>query len=100
MALSAEEVAKIAKLSRLNITPDEAQSYAKDLSAILEYVNQLSAVDVSTVEAMTHVHGSKNVFRADQAEESMPVKEVLSNAPDVSGQFIRVPLVVEHNTEH
>ncbi len=100
MTLSAQEVAKIALLARLQISPEDAQRYAKDLSAILDYVNQLAAVDVSNVEAMTHVHGQKNVFRADEAEPSTPVKELLSIAPDSSGQFLRVPLVVEHTTEH
>jgi aspartyl-tRNA(Asn)/glutamyl-tRNA(Gln) amidotransferase subunit C len=49
---------------------------------------------------MSHVHGSKNIFREDVVEPSMPTEEGLSNAPDRSGRFFRVPIIIEQNGEN
>ncbi|MDZ4785831.1 MAG: Asp-tRNA(Asn)/Glu-tRNA(Gln) amidotransferase subunit GatC [bacterium] len=98
--ISKEQVFKIAHLSRLAIDDSKADLYSKNLSAILGYMEQLNKVDVNEVEPMTHVHGSKNIFREDIVEESMPVKEALKNAPDVNGQFFRVPLIKDGNVDN
>ena len=92
---SEDDVKKIARLSYLSLTADELKSLPAELSSILEYVKQLQNVDVSSVEPMSHVHGSKNVFRDDKVETSMPTEDGLSNAPDRSGRFFRVPIIID-----
>lgn len=89
------DINKVAKLAYLSLTPERAQLMQKELSAILGYMEQLNKIDVSRVEAMSHVHGSSNINREDVLEPSTPTEEILANAPDRSGRFIRTPLVVE-----
>lgn len=91
-----KEVLRIAKLARLEISEDEADRYSKDLSKILDHVAQLSKINLANVEPMTHLHDQTNLMREDHVEPSFSSKEALANAPDVSGPYIRVPLVVEH----
>ena len=93
--LSRDEVLKIARLARLTIGPDELERVTRDFNAILEYVQQLETIDVADVEPMSHVHGVVNVFREDEAQPSMPVSEILENAPDTHDSFIRVPIIIE-----
>ncbi len=88
-----EDVRKIAELAHLAISQEEVSKYQKQLNSILQYIDQLKSIDVSSVEAMTHVHGQTNVFRDDLVRPSMPVEDALRNAPDTSGQFIRVPII-------
>lgn len=91
-----EDVAKIAKLARLTVTPEQSKRYAAELSKILDYVQQLNRYQVDDVEPLSHVHGSVNVFRDDKVQPGLPFEgEVASNAPDRSGRFFRVPLVIE-----
>ena len=93
--LSKEEVLKIFSLAHLHATPEELEKMTKEFNSILNYVKQLEKVDISGVEAMSHVHGSTNVFREDEVKPSFSIEEGLLNAPDKSGNFFRVPLVIE-----
>lgn len=98
--LNEEDVAKIAKLAALKLTPEQSKKYSSELSSILNFMENLSKIDVSNVAPTSHVHGSTNFFREDIAKESLPIEEGLKNAPDRSGRFIRVPIIIEQNTEH
>ncbi|MCB9029469.1 MAG: Asp-tRNA(Asn)/Glu-tRNA(Gln) amidotransferase subunit GatC [Deltaproteobacteria bacterium] len=97
--ISKEEVFKIAHLARMAITDAQAEHFSKELSSIFEHIQKLNELDVSDVEPMTHVHGVFNVFREDQVEPSLEIQEVLKNAPDVNGQFFRVPIIKDHDSE-
>lgn len=92
--ISDDDVKKIAKLAYLYVSDAENKSLTGELNSILGYVEQLSKVDVSGVEPLSHVHGSTNVLREDVTQPSMDNAAGLSNAPDRSGRFIRVPIVV------
>ena len=94
------EVKKIAKLSFLTVKDEELKSAAQELNSILEYVNQLQKADVSNVEPMSHVHGSTNIFREDVVAPSLSNQEALQNAPDTSGRFFRVPIIIEQSGEN
>jgi aspartyl-tRNA(Asn)/glutamyl-tRNA(Gln) amidotransferase subunit C len=112
--VSEDEVKKIAKLARLEIAPEFVPVITGHLNSILGYVARLNEVDTSGIEPMSHVHGSTNVFRPDVVhpagstkpaaplgDPQVPQQEMLgedallSNVPDHSGRFIRVPLIVE-----
>lgn len=93
--MNEEEVRKLAHLARLEIDPAEIAATGEKLSSILNYVRQLDNINVEGVEPMSHVQGSRNVFRADEVQPSMEVEQALLNAPDRSGRFIRVPIIIE-----
>jgi len=93
--MNEEEVRKLAHLARLEIDPSEIAATAEKLGSILNYVKQLDKVNVEGVEPMSHVQGVSNVFREDQVKPSMTIEQSLLNAPDRSGRFIRVPIIIE-----
>lgn len=98
--ISKELLLKIARLAHLMVEEREAVELQGNLSSIFDYIGKLEKVDVSNVQPMSHVHGTTNVFREDLVEPSLTVEEGLRNAPDLSGRFIRVPIIIEPGTEH
>jgi aspartyl-tRNA(Asn)/glutamyl-tRNA(Gln) amidotransferase subunit C len=90
MSLTHNDVAAIAHLARLAITNAEAPVYAASLSKILNFVEQLSAVDVSAVEPMAHpLAGQVQRLRADEHEKFQ------RNAGKVEAGLYLVPKVIE-----
>jgi aspartyl-tRNA(Asn)/glutamyl-tRNA(Gln) amidotransferase subunit C len=96
MALSREEVRHIARLARLELAPEEEERLAQQLSAILDYVKQLEALDVSQVEPMTHALAEGAApLREDQVAPSLAPEEALRNAPARAGTCFKVPRIIE-----
>ena len=92
--VSAADVRHVAKLARLAIPEERIDALGAQLSAILGYVNQLSAVDVTDVAPMAHAAPLTNVFREDVVEPSLGVEAVLANAPDRDPPYFKVPKVI------
>ena len=90
-----EDVRKVAKLARLELGDDELATMARQLSAILDYVDQLKQLDTEGVEPLAHPLPLQNVFRPDELHDSLPVDEALRNAPARSGDYFSVPAVLE-----
>jgi aspartyl-tRNA(Asn)/glutamyl-tRNA(Gln) amidotransferase subunit C len=97
MALSLEEVRRIAALARLRLSPDEEQTFAGQLSAILDHVEQLKELDVSGVEPMTHAlaAGEAPARRDDAARPGLSPGEALAAAPAREGTAFKVPRIIE-----
>src|SRR5262245_31645144 len=81
MSLSTDQVRWVAHLARLELTDEETATFTRDLTAIVDYVNQLQSVNTDNVEPLAHAVELTNVFRADELAESLPVDEALANAP-------------------
>ena len=95
MSLSPDDVRWVAHLARLELSEPELEMMARQLSSILDYVNQLQQVNTEGVEPLAHPLPLQNVFRADEPVPSLPVDEALSNAPDRRGPFYAVPAVLD-----
>ncbi len=97
MALSLEQVRRIADLARLRLSADEERMFAEQLSAILDHVRQLEELDVSGVEPMTHALAAGEVpaLRADEVQDSLWPGDALANAPAREGTFFKVPRIIE-----
>ena len=93
-AITAEQVRQVAKLSRLSLSPDQVDDYARQLSAILDYVQKLNELDLDGVEPLYHPGDRHSVTRDDQPGPSLDTAEALQNAPDRCGPFFRVPRVL------
>lgn len=93
--LTAKEVAHVAKLSRLKLTEADVQRYAGQLTAVLDYVAQLTEVNVEGVEPMAHPLPLHNVLREDVVTPALPLEDVLANAPGRDGPFFTVPKVLD-----
>ena len=96
--ISQEEVRHIAMLSRLKLSDDEVRALARELTAILDYVNQLREVDIEGVEPTAHAVAVDNVFRADEVRPSLDPDTALANAPDRESSFFKVPKVLDRDT--
>lgn len=86
----------IAKLARLELTSEEHEQFKRQISEILDYVQQLQEVDVEGVEPTAHATHVVNIIRADQAGPTQSLEETMRNAPEVvDGNLIRVPKVID-----
>ncbi|MBO7146800.1 MAG: Asp-tRNA(Asn)/Glu-tRNA(Gln) amidotransferase subunit GatC [Lentisphaeria bacterium] len=89
------DVAHIAALARLQLSPEAAEKLAKEMESIVGYVEMLSELDVSAIEPTAHAVPRSNVIRDDAAGESFPRENMLANAPaTVDQELIRVPQVL------
>src|SRR5262245_20163582 len=88
-------VKKVAELSRLKLSSEDVRRYAAQLTAVLGYVEQLSAVNVEGVEPMAHPLPLSNVLREDAVTAPLPIDAVLANAPGKDGEFFTVPKVLD-----
>ncbi len=90
--LSKEEVINIAKLARLELTEKEIEKMQKDLGSILDYIDQLNKVDVSSVELESKDVISENFLREDVVISQNPetIKKMLNQAPGIEGTHIKV----------
>lgn len=95
MPLGIAEVAKIAHLARLAIREEEAPAYARNLSAILELVEQMNAVDTAGVTPMAHPLDRAQRLRADEVSESNQREHFQAIAPRVEAGLYLVPKVIE-----
>ena len=95
MALDKATVARIATLARIRVSEDELEPLAAELSGILDWVEQLMAVDTEGVPPMTSVAEMTLPMRDDVVTDGANRDGVLSNAPRVARGFFAVPKVVE-----
>lgn len=95
MKVSAEEVKKIALLSRLEIKEDRVEAVQQQLSDILSYMELIEQADISKVEPTAHAVSMSNVMRDDAPQESLPNEDALQNAPEAEGGYFKVPKVIQ-----
>ncbi|ANV84405.1 asparaginyl/glutamyl-tRNA amidotransferase subunit C [Picosynechococcus sp. PCC 7003] len=89
-----EQVRKVAHLARLELTPEEEQRLPSQLSAILDYVEQLSELDTDNVEPTTRAIDVSNITRADEQKTFGDRQLLLDNAPDREEDYFRVPKIL------
>ena len=92
-----DEVARVAALARIDLTPAELDRLAGELRVIVDAVASVSQVATADVPATSHPLPLSNVFRADVPEPSLPVADVLAGAPAaMEGKFL-VPQILEED---
>ncbi|MEM7499753.1 MAG: Asp-tRNA(Asn)/Glu-tRNA(Gln) amidotransferase subunit GatC [Pseudomonadota bacterium] len=99
MSIDRATVRKVARLARIAVREDEEEKLAGELSGVLDWIEQLQAVDVTDVEPMASVHPLELPRRADTVTAALGddgiQDKVLANAPDARQGFYAVPKVVE-----
>ena len=95
MQVDEKTVRRIAHLARIKITDAEAKGLEKELTQILEWVEQLDEVDTRTVAPMTRVVAQKLKKRTDKVTDGEKADDVTRNAPMTEDHFFVVPKVVE-----
>jgi aspartyl-tRNA(Asn)/glutamyl-tRNA(Gln) amidotransferase subunit C len=95
MPIDRGTVQKIAALARLQVEPAEEERYVRELQAILSYVEQLQALDVTGIEpTSTVIAGAPPALRSDEERPCDVRDDVLAQAPDREDDYFRVPRVV------
>jgi aspartyl-tRNA(Asn)/glutamyl-tRNA(Gln) amidotransferase subunit C len=94
-SLSVEEVAKVALLARLRLSPAELEMFTGQLNSIVHFVEQLQELDTKDVEPLAHGIEVRNVFRGDVRGPSLPREAALANAPKRNDECFLVPTVIE-----
>ncbi len=92
--ITREEVLHVANLARLALSEDELVRYGRQLDDILTYADKLNELDTAGAEPMAHVIPLDTAFREDRVTPSLDADESLSNAPDRSGNFFKVPKII------
>jgi len=96
--IDAQQVRKVAKLARLDLTEAEIEQFAGQLSAILEYVEKMNELDTTDVEPLAHCLPISNCFREDVVAESLGTENTLANAPQRDGEFFKVPKILDDSS--
>ncbi len=95
MSLEKADIEKIAHLARLEIDPGDIPDYARNLSGILELVEQMNQVDTEGVQPMAHPLRMTQRMRADEVTESNQRDKFQQIAPQVEAGLYLVPKVIE-----
>ena len=93
-----DQVRKVAKLSRLDLTDSEIKKFTGQLEAILEYVDKMNQLDTEGVEPLAHCLPISNCLREDKAKDSLGASAILANAPQRDGDFFKVPRILDDNS--
>ena len=91
MAISREEVLHVARLARLALTDEEIARLTAELGKILEAVGIVSELDLAEVKPTSHPLDLVNVWADDEPRPSLPLEDVLANAPEAEEWLFRVP---------
>jgi aspartyl-tRNA(Asn)/glutamyl-tRNA(Gln) amidotransferase subunit C len=86
-----EQVLHVARLARLELTDEEVERMAGELSSILGHIETITSLPLDDVPPTTHVVEVESSLRPDEPRPSLPREVALAGAPDVAGDGFRVP---------
>jgi aspartyl-tRNA(Asn)/glutamyl-tRNA(Gln) amidotransferase subunit C len=95
MSLDSEAVSKIAHLARLGVDKSEYETYARNLSDILTFIEQLNSVDTQGVEPMAHPLDASQRLRVDEVSETIQREKFQHIAPRTEAGLYLVPKVID-----
>lgn len=95
MKIDKESIKKIAHLARLEFDENSAEKMSKDMSQILDWVEQLNEIDTTNVEPLTTMSSEFNDMREDKVANQLDHDSALKNAPKRDADYFRVPKVLE-----
>ncbi len=95
MALTPEDVQKVALLARLELTEEELDTQMGQINQLLDKFEKLQELDVTGIEPTSHSIPMFNVLRDDVERPSLPRDEILANAPEARNGCVIVPRILE-----
>jgi len=88
-------IEKLASLSKLNFSEEELYLISKDMSKMVDFINQLDEIDTEGVDPLIHVNEEFNNWREDEIREMLDQKEALSNSPIKDSTYFKLPKVLD-----
>ena len=103
MAIDRAQVRHVARLARLSLTPAEEEKFATQLSHVLDYIEKLSAVDVSAVQPLAFAGDVEQAafaqpgaaLRPDEVQPGVTREDAMAAAPASNGTVFLVPRIIE-----
>ncbi len=95
MKIDIKTIEKLASLSKLSFTKEELDLISKDMSKMVDFINQLDEIDTEGVEPLIHLNEEFNNLREDEIREMLDLKEALSNSPIKDGTYFKLPKVLD-----
>lgn len=95
MAIDIAELKKMAKLSRLHIHPEKAESLCAEINAMFKFVDQLDKIEVDNVAPFVSGYQQSMLMRPDVVTDGNIAEDILKNAPSKFENFFLVPKVIE-----
>ncbi|HEX6425806.1 MAG TPA: Asp-tRNA(Asn)/Glu-tRNA(Gln) amidotransferase subunit GatC [Acidimicrobiales bacterium] len=92
--ITRDDVAHVARLARLQLTPDELDTFTEQLAKVLDHARDVEALDVGDVPPTAHPYPLRNVVRPDEPTPCLEREAVLAAAPVVESDQFRVPPVL------
>ncbi|WP_448851103.1 Asp-tRNA(Asn)/Glu-tRNA(Gln) amidotransferase subunit GatC [Corynebacterium sp. 335C] len=93
-AISRDEVAHLARLSRLALSDAELDEFAVQIDGIISHVQQVQEVAAADVEPMSHPSSIAGVMRDDEVRPTLTAEQALDQAPSVDRQRFEVPQIL------
>lgn len=97
--ITPEEIYRLAKLSRLEISDTDVKKYSDQMNKILKYVSQINEVNLDEVDPLTHVFDTSIQGRQDKVGNCLNPKEVFLNVPEKEDSLIKVPPVLKKKSK-
>ncbi|RPH95434.1 Asp-tRNA(Asn)/Glu-tRNA(Gln) amidotransferase subunit GatC [candidate division KSB1 bacterium] len=94
MPVTKEDIERTAHLARLRLSPEELEAMTATLGKVFQYIDQLHEVDTTNVQPLHHVLDMSNVMDKDEPRPCLSREEALSNAPDRTEEFFRLPRAI------
>ena len=95
MPIDKNQVKKVAKLSRISLDDSKLESLSKDLSSILNFVEQLNKLDTNEIKPLTSIIDKSLDARDDTVSDGQIKDQILKNSPEKNEDFFIVPKVVD-----
>ena len=95
MKINENNIQKVAKLARLELSGEESEEFSRQLNDIIEYVEKINELDTSDVKPADHIIELSNVFREDTVQKSIETSEIEKMAPSFRNGHIVVPRIIE-----
>lgn len=95
MSVNREDIEYTLELAKLSVEEDKVNGFIDDINKILEYVDDLKELDTENVEVLINPYEYENVFREDDIEASLSIKEVFLNSENRFDNYFVVPRVIE-----
>ncbi|MBK8563874.1 MAG: Asp-tRNA(Asn)/Glu-tRNA(Gln) amidotransferase subunit GatC [Saprospiraceae bacterium] len=94
MQIDRDLILKLENLAKLQLNDAERERLASDMGNILDMVEKLKELDTTNVEPLVYISEVENQLRADEVKLQVSNEEALSNAPESSKPFFKVPKII------
>ncbi len=95
MKIDKEQIIKVSKLARLELSEEEKIEFSQQLSDIISYVEKINELNTDNINPADHIVDQKNIFREDKIKKSIETSEIEKMAPDFENNHFVVPKIIE-----